>query len=124
MSTTTNTFNSTIPYNLDIQWVKNDKLTFLNEKIVVWYNKKCGEGLNVEDYDGEITIKKNKNDLDSIATITTSSGEMIFTDNVITFDKVSLKLNVREYYYSLKLIDKIDTSIVGTLFEGKFKVIN
>jgi len=49
---------------------------------------------------------------------------MIFTDNVITFDKNDLNLKVGEYFYSLKLYDKIDSSIVGTLFEGKFKVIN
>jgi len=49
---------------------------------------------------------------------------MIFTDNIITFSKNDLDLKVGEYFYSLKLYDKVDTTIVGTLLEGKFKVIN
>ena len=118
-----NTFNETIPYNLDMKWVKNDTFTFLDEQIVIWTNKACGEGLNVEDYDGELIIKYRPTD-DTLETITTASGEMIFTDNIITFDKPDLSLKVGSYYYSLKLIDKVDTSYVGTLFEGKFKVIN
>lgn len=117
------TYNETIPYNLDMLWVKGDKFTFLNEKIVVWSNKACGVGLNVADYDGILEIKKRPQD-SAIATITTSSAEMIFTDNEITFAKLDLNLKVDKYYYSLKLIDKVDTSEVGTLFEGRFKVKN
>jgi len=114
-------FNNTIPYALDMKWVNNDTFTFLNESIVVWTNKACGEGLNVEDYDGILTIKYRKQDI-TLQTIATSTGEMIFTDNVITFDKPDLSLKVGDYFYFLKLYNKVDSAIVGTLFEGTFKV--
>ena len=117
-------FNDIIPYNLDMKWVKDDTFTFLvGTYIKVWLSKECGEGLNVEDYDGSIIIKYRKQD-STLQTITTDSGQMIFTGNVITFDKNDLDLKVGSYFYSLKLYDKIDTTIVGTLFEGNFKVIN
>jgi len=117
-------FNEVIPYNLDMKWVKDDTFTFLvGTYIEVWLSEECGEGLNVEDYNGTLRIKYRKQDT-ALETITTDSGQMIFTDNVITFDKNDLNLKVGEYFYSLKLYDKIDSSIVGTLFEGKFKVIN
>jgi hypothetical protein len=48
---------------------------------------------------------------------------MIFTDNVITFNKTDLDLKIGDYFYSLKLYDKVDANIKGTLFEGNFKVI-
>jgi len=117
------TFNETIPYNLDMLWVKDDTFTFLDSTITVWLSKACNEGLNVEDYDGILTVKYRKQD-PTLQTITTDSGEMIFTSNVITFGKPDLSLKVGDYFYSLKLYDKIDNTIVGTLFEGKFKVIN
>jgi hypothetical protein len=117
------TFNEVIPYNLDMQWVKNDTFTFLGNKITVWLSKECGEGLDVSAYDGTLTVKYRKQD-STLETITTASGEMIFTDNVITFNKPDLSLKVGDYFYQLKLIDKVDTSIVGTLFEGTFKVKN
>ena len=116
-------FNETIPYKLDIQWVKGDKFTFLSEKIIVWSNKACSEGLNVSVYDGILEVKNSKNE-DPLISITTSSGDMIFTDNEISFSKLDLSLKVDDYFYSLKLVDKVDTTIVGTLFEGRFKVIN
>ena len=116
-------FNDILPYNLDMQWVKDDTFTFLNSFIKVWLSKECGEGLNVEDYDGILSIKYRAQDA-TLQTITTDSGEMIFTDNVITFGTPDLSLKVGNYFYSLKLYDKIDSTIVGTLFEGKFKVIN
>ncbi len=117
------TFNEVIPYNLDMQWVKDDTFTFLDSTITVWLSKECGEGLNVDVYDGVLSIKYRKQD-STLQTITTDSGEMIFTDNVITFGKPDLSLKTGDYYYQLKLIDKVDTSIVGTLFEGIFKVKN
>ena len=116
-------FNNITPYKLDMQWVKDDTFTFLDSTITVWLSKECGEGLNVEDYDGVLSIKYRKQD-STLQTITTDSGEMIFTGNVITFGKPDLSLKVGDYFYSLKLYDKIDSTIVGTLFEGKFKVIN
>ena len=117
------TYNDDIPNNLDMQWVKGDKFTFLNNKIIVWSNKECGVGFEVESYDGELLIKRRPQE-DPIETITTSSGGMIFSGNEITFSKLDLNLKVDKYYYSLKLIDKIDTSEVGTLLEGRFKVKN
>ena len=117
-------FNDIMPVNLDMKWVKDDTFTFLvGTYIEVWLSEECGEGLNVEDYDGVIRIKYRKQDA-TLQTITTDSGQMIFTDNIITFSKNDLDLKVGEYFYSLKLYDKVDTTIVGTLLEGKFKVIN
>ena len=116
-------FNNIIPYNLDMKWVKDDTFTFLQGNYIkVWLSKTCAVGLNVEDYDGVLSIKYRKQDT-TLQTITTDSGQMIFTDNVITFNKTDLELKVGDYFYSLKLYDKVDANIKGTLFEGKFKVI-
>jgi hypothetical protein len=117
------TFNETIPHNVDMIWVTGDTFTFLDSTITVWLSKACGEGLNVEDYDGALYVKYRKQD-STLQTITTDSGEMIFTDNVITFNKPDLSLKVGDYFYQLKLINKIDSTDVGTLLEGKFKVQN
>lgn len=117
------TFNEVIPFNLDMRWIKDDTFTFLNNEIIVWLNEECEEGLDFTPYNGVLDIKYRPQD-EVLETITTVSGEMIFTDNVITFDKPDLKLKVGEYFYSLKLTDKVDSTFVGTLFEGKFKVRN
>jgi len=116
-------FNEVIPYNLDMKWVKDDTFTFLDSTIEVWLCEKSGDGLNVDAYHGVLSIKYRKQD-SPLQSITTDSGEMVFTENVITFDKPNLSLKVGDYFYSLKLYDKLDSNIVGTLFEGKFKVIN
>jgi len=116
-------YNEVIPYDLDMRWVKDDTFTFLDSSITVWLSQECSEGLNVADYDGVLTIKYRKQD-STLQTITTDSGEMIFTANVITFNKLDLSLKVGDYFYSLKLYDKIDATILGTLFQGTFKVIN
>jgi len=94
-------FNETIPYNLDMLWVKNDTFTFLNNSITVWLSKVCEEGLNVQDYDGTLTVKYRPQD-EILETITTGSGEMIFTDNVITFFKPDLSLKVGDLKENLK----------------------
>ena len=117
-------FNDILPYDLDMKWVKDDTFTFLSGTYIkIWLSKECGEGLNLDDYDGVLRIKYRPQDA-TLQTIDTDSGEMIFTDNIITFSKFDLSLKVGEYFYSLKLYDKIDSTIVGTLFEGKFKVKN
>lgn len=117
------TFNNNLPYSLDIQVVKGDSLTFLDEQIVIWSNKKCGVGFDLSPFDGVLIIKKRPND-NSLLEVSTSSGEMVFTGNVITFPRTPLNLKVDKYFYSIKLVDKSDTSIIGTLFEGRLNVIN
>ena len=116
-------FNAVTPYGLDMQWVKNDTFTFLDNSIEIWFSKVCGEGMDLSFYDGIIQIKYTKSG-DILETITTDSGQMIFTDNVITFDNNDLSLKVGDYFYQLKLISKVDDTIVGTLLDGKFKVLN
>jgi len=115
------TFNEVIPYNLDMQWVKNDTFTLLGDSIVCYLCQECDEPLLVESYSGILSIKYRPQD-PTLQTITTASGDMVFTDNVITFNKPDLNLKVGSYFYQLKLIDNINNNNVGTLLEGEFKV--
>ena len=116
-------FNDVIPFNLDMNWTQNDTFTFLNNEIIVWLSEACEEGMDLDLYDGNLIIKYTPTS-EVLSTISTSTGEMIFTRNVITFNKPDLSLKVSDYYYQLKLINKTDSAIIGTLFEGKFKVKN
>ena len=118
-----NVFNNITPYSKDMTWVINDKFTFFDRCIKVWLSEECGEALNVEDYDGVLNIKYRPQD-PVLESITTVSGEMIFTGNEITFSKNDLNLKVGDYFYQLKLIDKTDPSVVGTLIKGRFRVEN
>jgi len=117
------TFNSATPYRLDMQWVKDDTFTFLDSTITIWLSEDCVDGLDLDLYDGILSIKYRPQDT-TLATIDTDSGDMIFTGNVITFSKPDLSLKVGEYFYQLKLYNKIDNNIVGTLLDGKFNVKN
>ena len=116
------TFNEVIPYNLDMQWVKNDTFTFLGNKITVWLYKECGEGLDVSSYYGSLTVKYRKQD-STLETITTASGEMIFTDNVITFNKPDLSLKVGDYFYQDILLQPMQPSQYLLQYQVLFDVV-
>jgi len=114
-------FNSTLPKHLDMQLFNGDAFTFLNEEIIIWYNKDLGEGFDLTPYNGELLLKFDQGGVPQV-TITTLSGDIIFTDNVITFNKLNIPLRIKNYHYTLILKDKIDNTIVGTLLIGKLNV--
>ena len=117
------TYNNTLPIRLDMKFVSGDSFTFLDEQIVIWANRSERAGFDLTPYNGTITIS-NLPAEPVVKELTTQAGEIVFTDNIITFDNLSLDIDVKKYSYVLKLYDKINGTLIGTFFKGNFNVID
>tara|TARA_R110002096_G_scaffold217142_4_gene405187 strand:+ start:15615 stop:15974 length:360 start_codon:yes stop_codon:yes gene_type:complete len=115
-------FNSDLPKLVDMQLKKGDIFTFLNNEIIIWTNKALEEGFDLSDYDGVLSLSFENGGVVQNE-ITTISGDMVFTSNIITFNSVPLDLRVKSYFYRLVLTNKNDAALIGTLLTGNFNVL-